>query len=76
MSILLHIDNYVREATPIFYYTAILLGVTALLPYVFTALYGLYKLFRKRKNLKNRYGDNAWALITGSSEGNSQQIQE
>lgn len=67
MSILVDIQSYVRETAPIFYYSAIFLGVTAVLPYVLAVLYGAYKLFRKRKNLKNRYGDNAWALITGSS---------
>ena len=54
---LLDIPNYVREVSPTLYYIAIFLGATAIVPYLYTILAGIVKLlFRKRLNLKQRYG--------------------
>jgi hypothetical protein len=67
MSILLDIPNYIHTIVPALYYIIVFMGATSVIPYLFTILYGIYKLFRKRINLKKRYGEGAWALITGSS---------
>lgn len=57
-----------------FYYLAVALGAATLMAYLFRIVAGTFKLFRKRVNLKNRYGDNAWALVTGSSEGSTESM--
>jgi hypothetical protein len=54
---LLDLPNYVREISPMLYYVAIFLGASAIVPYLYTLLAGILKLlFRKRLNLKQRYG--------------------
>lgn len=67
---LLDIPNYVKELSPTLYYVTVFLGASAIIPYLYTMIAGIVKLLlRKRLNLKQRYGEGAWALITGSSEG-------
>jgi hypothetical protein len=63
------ISMFVLRTAPVFYYIATFIGLATVLTYVFTVLHGVFKIFRKRINLKERYGANAWALVTGSSEG-------
>lgn len=63
------ISLFCLNTAPFLYYLAVFLGSATLLAYHLKIAAGVFKLFRKRINLKNRYGDNAWALVTGGSEG-------
>lgn len=46
-----------------------IIGAIIILRKIWTLLSRLYKLIRKRKDLKKRYGAGTWAFITGSSDG-------
>jgi|JI6StandDraft_1071083.scaffolds.fasta_scaffold01536_4 hypothetical protein len=48
-----------------------LLGALLILSKILKTLRFVYKNFlRKRRNLLQRYGENSWVFITGSSDGN------
>lgn len=44
-----------------------IIGALIIIRKILTLLTRVYKLIRKRKDLKRRYGPNSWAFITGSS---------
>lgn len=69
MSIFVGISQFVLQTAPLVYYITILLGAAVLLSNGFRIVLGLFKLFRKRLNFKERYGEKSWALVTGGSEG-------
>lgn len=47
-----------------------LIGIIFVLKKIIAILSTLYRrLIRRRRNLLKRYGNNTWALITGSSDG-------
>lgn len=46
-----------------------LIGFLIVLRKIINILKKVGILLRKRKNLKQRYGENSWAFLTGSSEG-------
>jgi hypothetical protein len=46
-----------------------IIGALFVLKYLFSLLHKISILFRRRLNLKKRYGEKSWVLITGSSEG-------
>ena len=59
----------VSEVCPKTFTVLEIIGALILLRKIITLFSRIYKLLRKRKDLKKRYGNNSWAFITGSSEG-------
>lgn len=60
----------VRSVCPKSFAVLEIIGALIILRKIITLFSRIYKLLRKRKDLKKRYGNNSWAFITGSSEGN------
>lgn len=70
MDWIIPLSKYFNENFLIIWSIALFLGSWTLLAEIYRFIHFLYaKLLRKRKNLKERYGEGKWALITGSSEG-------
>lgn len=68
MDSIVSLSKYFNEHFLIIWSIAIFLGSWTLLTEVYRFIHFLYvKLLRKRINLKERYGEGKWALITGSS---------
>lgn len=57
----------VRYLCPKTFLVLEIIGALIILRKIVTLLTRIYKLLRKRKDLKKRYGANSWAFITGSS---------
>ena len=49
-------------------------GFAAFFRIVMIVFRGFRKFFRNRINFKERYGEGAWALVTGGSEGIGKEI--
>ena len=58
------------------YYVVLFLGGIAFLTLLVEVAYGVCKLFRKRIDFRQRYGEGAWALVTGGSEGTTSLITQ
>jgi len=72
MDCIVSISQYFNDNFVIIWSIALFLGAWTVLTEVYRFVHFIYaKLIRKRKNLKERYGEGKWALITGSSEGKS-----
>ena len=69
MSIIHCLTEWFSTNFTIFFYIAAFFGFTFLFKIIVTIFKGIRKLFRKRINFRERYGDGAWALVTGGSEG-------
>jgi hypothetical protein len=70
MDLIVEISKYFHENFFIIWTIALFLGSWTLFTEIYRFVHFIYvKLIRKRKNLKERYSEGKWALITGSSEG-------
>lgn len=67
---LLDILKGLRDDFPKITTVLTLIGFIMILRRVLKLIGSLYRVFfRRRRNLKKRYGENTWAFVTGSSDG-------
>jgi hypothetical protein len=66
---------FLQDHLPFLYYILLTLGASTVLRILLEIVAGCVKLLRKRIDFRKRYGEGAWALVTGSSEGTPQESQ-
>ena len=69
MSFISCTTDWLANNVTIFFYLAAILGFASIFKVFVNVFKGVRNIFRNRINFRERYGDGAWALVTGGSEG-------